>query len=168
MDSPKRKTAGKNRKTRAELNIEGRERKHQKKHRGNSPGSRYHDQSGSGKNSQDKVGADPRLGSKVPVALIIDESAKKASVAKKVAAAKEPVVTISPEKELAMLENDDRLDALLTRLENSETLNREEHQYINTKLDRIDTLMKLLGIEFPEEDEDEEKQDDIMQLLKGK
>lgn len=67
-----------------------------------------------------------------------------------------------------MLENDDRLDALLERIEAGERVNREDQQYIDTKLDRINELMTQLGIEFSDEEEDEEeKPDDIMRLLKG-
>lgn len=164
MYSSKKKTAGKNRKTRAELNAEGRERKRLKKHRGHSAGSRYHDKDSNGKNGQ-KEALDPRLGSKKPVPLIIDPTAKKSTLKPAVEA---PKVVLSPEAELAMLENDDRLDALLERIEAGERMNREDQQYIDTKLDRINELMTQLGIEFSDEEEDEEeKPDDIMRLLKG-
>ncbi|EBV1760666.1 GTPase-activating protein, partial [Salmonella enterica subsp. enterica serovar Newport] len=80
----------------------------------------------------------------------------------------EPVkARLSPEEELAKLENDERLDALLLRLENNETLTAEENTYVDTMLERIDVLMEKLGISL-DEDDDEEKTDDIMQLLKGR
>ena len=80
----------------------------------------------------------------------------------------EPVkARLSPEEELAKLENDERLDALLLRPENNETLTAEENTYVDTMLERIDALMEKLGISL-DEDDDEEKTDDIMQLLKGR
>ncbi len=69
-----------------------------------------------------------------------------------------------------MLESDDRLDSILARLEDGETITAQEQQYVDTCLDRIDELMNILGIEYSEEEEeeDEEKLDDIMRILKSK
>ncbi|OCA54706.1 Der GTPase-activating protein YihI [Photorhabdus namnaonensis] len=162
--APARASAGKQkRKSREELNAEGRARKREKKHRGNQPGNRYQEQSGD-KHQSGKQQRDPRLGSKVPVPLIVGEQPTKPVVANKV----EIKPRLSPQQELAMLENDDRLDALLERLENGESLSKEEHDYVDTTLDRIDALMEELGIQLDEEESEEERQDDIMQLLKGK
>ncbi|MEK9499181.1 Der GTPase-activating protein YihI [Photorhabdus sp. P32] len=158
--APARASAGKQkRKSREELNAEGRARKRERKHSGNPPGNRYQEQGGD-KHQSGKQQRDPRLGSKVPVPLIVGEQPIKPVVANKV----ETKPRLSPQEELAMLENDDRLDALLERLENGESLSKEEHDYIDSTLDRIDALMETLGIKLDEE----EKQDDIMQLLKGK
>ena len=55
----------------------------------------------------------------------------------------------------------------MLRLENNETLTAEENTYVDTMLERIDALMEKLGISL-DEDDDEEKTDDIMQLLKGR
>ena len=41
-----------------------------------------------------------------------------------------------------MLGNDERLDALLERLEEGGTLNAEEQSWVDAKLDRIDELMQ--------------------------
>ncbi|EPW3143547.1 GTPase-activating protein, partial [Providencia stuartii] len=64
----------------------------------------------------------------------------------------------------------DRLDSLLARLEDGETVTAEEQAYIDTCLDRIDELMSILGIELTDDDEeeDEDKLDDIMRILKSK
>lgn len=156
----------KTKKTRAELNEEGRERKRQKKHRGHSAGSRANpteQTSGSGKASNTK---DPRIGSKKPITLVVEPSLKPKEKAK----VKPPVneEKLSPEKELDLLENDQKLDALLERLENGETITKEEHQYVDKTLDRIDELMVLLGIELEDDAEDDNDLPDIMQLLKRK
>ncbi len=52
---------------------------------------------------------------------------------------------LSPQAELDLLENDERLDALLERLEEGETLTAEEQSWVDAKLDRIDELMQKLG-----------------------
>ncbi|ERT13936.1 Der GTPase-activating protein YihI [Photorhabdus temperata] len=162
--APAKASAGKQkRKSREELNAEGRERKRQKKHSGNPAGSRHKEQS-SDKHQAGRKPHDPRLGSKVPVPLIVGETPMKPVAAK---AKAETKPRLSPQEELAMLENDDRLDALLERLENGEKLSEEDNVYVDATLDRIDTLMEELGIELGEEEGGEEKPDDIMQLLKG-
>jgi ribosome assembly protein YihI (activator of Der GTPase) len=53
---------------------------------------------------------------------------------------------LSPQAELDLLENDERLDALLERLEEGGTLNAEEQSWVDAKLDRIDELMQQLGL----------------------
>lgn len=75
---------------------------------------------------------------------------------------------LSPQAELDLLENDERLDALLERLEEGGTLNAEEQAWVDAKLDRIDALMQQLGLSYDDEDEEEEeRQEDMMRLLKG-
>jgi len=76
---------------------------------------------------------------------------------------------LSPQAELDLLENDERLDALLERLEEGEALTAEEQTWVDAKLDRIDELMQKLGLSYDDEDEEEEdeKQEDMMRLLKG-
>ena len=151
------------RKSREEIDSEARDRKRQNKRSGHAPGSRT---SGKGlsqgpqSNNQDK---DPRIGSKTPIQL--GEVIAPAVRPVKVKAEKPAALT--PEAELMLLENDERLDALLQRLEEGETLGKPDQDWVNATLDRIDTLMEQLGIAYEDEDEDEEKTDDLMRLLKG-
>ncbi|MDY1039126.1 Der GTPase-activating protein YihI [Lelliottia sp. CFBP8978] len=152
------------RKTREELNQEARDRKRAKKHSGHSAGSRANGGSAgsaSAKNTQQK---DPRIGSKKLIALGVTET----PVVKQHKPKSEKPM-LSPQAELDMLENDERLDALLERLEEGESLNTEEQKWVDSKLDRIDELMQQLGLSYDDEedDEEEEKQDDMMRLLKG-
>ncbi|MDU2095606.1 MAG: Der GTPase-activating protein YihI, partial [Negativicoccus succinicivorans] len=63
---------------------------------------------------------------------------------------------LSPQAELDMLENDERLDALLERLEEGETLTAEEQSWVDAKLDRIDELMQKLGLSYDDEEDEEE------------
>lgn len=165
MNMIKRKPAAKTpRKSREELNTEGRERKRQKKHRGNPAGNRQQETTND-KQAQNNAPKDPRIGSKKPVPLVVNDAPKVTK--KKTAPVKAEPIRLAPEQELAQLENDPRLDELLSRLENGEKLTAEEQTYTEKTLDRIDELMAELGIEF-EDDDDEEKTEDIMQLLKGK
>lgn len=152
------------RKTREELDREARDRKRDKKHSGHAAGSRAtggtQAKSGTG-SSQAK---DPRIGSKKPVALGVTEVQVKKPKQHKPKVEK-PMLT--PQAELDLLENDERLDALLERLEEGETLNAEEQVWVNAKLDRIDALMEELGISYEDDEDEEEKGDDLMRLLKG-
>uniref|UniRef100_A0A8H9Z2A0 Der GTPase-activating protein YihI n=1 Tax=Pseudomonas tritici TaxID=2745518 RepID=A0A8H9Z2A0_9PSED len=152
------------RKTREELNQEARDRKRDKKHSGHSAGSRANGSSASGSSAQKSKQKDPRIGSKTPIPLgVTDTPVVKQHKPK----SEKPM--LSPQAELDMLENDERLDALLERLEAGEKLNAEEQKWVDAKLDRIDELMQQLGLSYEDEedDEEEEKQDDMMRLLKG-
>lgn len=151
-------------KSRVELDQEARERKRLKKRRGHASGSRTQIDPGNQKSKVSAEAKDPRIGSKVPVALVVEAKAKAKPQPKPKAEAKP---RLSPEEELAKLENDERLDALLDRIEDGETLNAEEQAYVDQTLERIDTLMDHLGIELGENDDEEVKQEDILKLLKG-
>ncbi|MFT4463749.1 MAG: Der GTPase-activating protein YihI [Sodalis sp. (in: enterobacteria)] len=156
----------KQRKSREELNIEGRERKRQKKHRGLAAGSRSQGGGGEAVRQNTRTPQDGRIGSKKPVPLTLEG----ASVQPKplASAPQPPKPRETAEQELARLENDDRLDALLQRLEQDETLSTEERRYVDQALDRIDKLMTELGIELIDDDEEDAQtnQEDILQLLK--
>ena len=153
-------------KSRVELDQEARERKRLKKRRGLASGSRTQVESANPKNKADAQTKDPRIGSKVPVALVVEAKPKAKPQPKPKAEAKP---RLSPEEELAKLENDERLDALLDRIDDGETLSAEDQSYVDQTLDRIDALMEQLGIELgdDEDDEEEEKKEDILKLLKG-
>jgi len=165
--TPKRK-----RKSRDELNNEARALKREKKRRGNAAGSRTQVESESKKSGSGSKNKDPRIGSKVPVPLVLTAVVEPVK-AKPVKAAKpqeKPVAKpkVTPEQELDLLENDERLNTLLDRLDAGETLGKDDQNYLEKTLDRIDALMVELGIELgDEDDEEEEKQEDIFRLLKG-
>ena len=83
---------------------------------------------------------DPRHGSKKPIALVTTQ--------KKIAYA-------TPAEELAAIEADARLTALLNKAENGAKLRADQQQYVNEKLARHAILCDLLGIS-----QEEEKADD--------
>ncbi len=60
---------------------------------------------------------------------------------------------LSAEQELEMLENDAQLNVLLDRIDNGENLGAGLQKYVDEKLDRIEALMKQLGL-YAEEQED--------------
>lgn len=162
-------TAKKQRKSRAELDAEARLRKREKKHRGNNAGARTNVESSSNKGNKG-TGAtkDPRIGSKKPIPLVVEDN--KPVVAKpKAPKDKEPKISL--EQQLELLENDERLNQLLDAIDEGQTLSAEEQSYVDNTLDRIDELMEKLGIDLGEdedeqpEDESEEKED-IVKLLK--
>lgn len=165
MKQPNSASRGKkSRKTREELNQESRDRKRQKKHRGNAAGSRA---SGSENGSQNRSGnavKDERIGSKKPIPLGRD--LVPAPVRVKKPKSEKPM---TPKEELELLENDERLDQLLERLEEGGTLNAEEQTWVDVKLDRIDELMQKLGLSYDdsEDEDDEDASEDMMRLLKG-
>ena len=163
MKKPTSATRGKSgRKSREELNQEARDRKRQKKHRGHAAGSRAN---GGDAASAQRQAQDPRVGSKKPIPLGVSESSAPAPKQHK---PKSEKPMLSPQAELELLENDERLDALLERLEEGGTLNAEEQSWVDAKLDRIDELMQQLGLSYDDEDEEEEeRQEDMMRLLKG-
>ena len=162
------KPAAKNkRKSREELNQEARDRKRDKKHSGLKSGSRANPETQNASKGQGKQSADPRTGSKKPVALVAEGKtlpAKKPATQPKPKAEK---VRLTPEEELAKLENDERLDKLLDRLESGETLSGEEQAWLDETLDRIDELMETLGIALDDDADDEQAEEDMMRLLKG-
>lgn len=156
------------RKSRDELNQEARDRKREKKHRGNTSGSRANPVTESQKNGSDGKNRDPRLGSKKPVALGSEgATAKPARAAKAVKPQAEKKPRLTPQEELASLENDERLDTLLDRLESGESLSAEEQAWLDQTLDRIDVLMEQLGIALDDDVEDEAAEEDMYRLLKG-
>ena len=163
--APRSKAPGKQRrKTREELNLEARDRKNDKKHRGNAAGSRANGTGGASGGNKQKQQQDPRIGSKKPIALGVTD----APVVKQPKPKSEKPM-LSPQAELDMLESDERLDALLERLENDETLSAEDQKWVDAKLDRIDELMQQLGLSYDddEEEEEEEGKEDMMCLLRG-
>lgn len=151
------------RKTREELNQEARDRKRQKKHRGHAAGSRATGGDAATGAKKQKKAKDPRIGSKTPIPLGVTEKVTKQHKPK----SEKPM--LSPQAELDLLETDERLDALLERLEAGETLSAEDQSWVDAKLDRIDELMQKLGLSYDddEEEEEDEQQEDMMRLLRG-
>jgi len=121
-------------KSTTQKDLDARKRQKDKKRKGLKSGSRHSEAQGNDARAQAKR-KDPRHGSKKPVALILD---------------KKPVTKkerrLSAEQELAMLENDAQLMVLLDRIEAGENLGAGLQMQVDQKLDRIEQLMKQLGL----------------------
>ena len=148
---PTRKPTGKRKESDVSAQ-EGRERKRAAKRKGLKAGSRQQVEQSNNKsgNSQSK---DPRIGSRKPVVLVVDDKQKKPAAPK---AVKEKKLVMTPEQELASIENDDRLNDLLDRLDAGETLDAAEQAWVDQRVDRYQELMDELGIIDNDDDEDDE------------
>ncbi|ODP95902.1 MULTISPECIES: Der GTPase-activating protein YihI [Salinivibrio] len=115
--------------------------KKQKKRKGKKAGSRHSEES---KTQTRRSGGnkDPRIGSKKPIPLGTD-------------AVKPKQPKLTPEQELAKLEQDPQLNVLLDRIENGEKLGSGLQAYVDEKLDRIEVLMDKLGL-LNDDDTDED------------
>lgn len=142
----------------------GREQKRLRKHKGLPTGNKSNEANSAKHHANTQhSNTDPRVGSKKPISLT---SETRITQPKEETAPPQDLKTRYKE-ELAKLENDERLDALLERAENGETLSEQEEHYIEKTLDRIDFLMQKLGIEIDDdEDDQDEKREDIFQLLR--
>jgi len=110
-------------------------RKRDKKRKGLKTGTRNSE----AKQNKDQKAAqqrDPRLGSKKKIPLIVAEVKKPTKAERRVSAA----------QELEMLENDAQLLVLLDRIEDGENLGSGLQKYVDEKLNRIEVLMKQLGL----------------------
>ena len=146
---PTRKPTGKRKESDASA-LEGRERKRAAKRKGLKAGSRQQVEQGS-KGGNGKQAKDPRIGSRKPVVLIVEEKQSKPVAPKP---QKEKKLVMTPEQELASIENDDRLNDLLDRLDAGETLEAAEQAWVDQRVDRYQELMDELGIIDTDEDDD--------------
>jgi ribosome assembly protein YihI (activator of Der GTPase) len=129
---------------RSATDVEGRLRKKVKKRKGLKSGNRH----SGGDESKDIVGRtkrDPRIGSKKKIPLIVDTTKPNKQQRK-----------LTAQQELDALENDAQLLVLLDRIESGESLGAGLQSYVDQKLDRIEALMKQLGLLEPEDLVEEE------------
>ena len=146
---PSRKPTGKRKESDASAQ-EGRERKRAARRKGLKAGTRQQVAEPK-RNKGNKQAQDPRLGSRKPVALIVDDKQSKPQPAQ---VAREKILKLTPEQELAAIENDDRLNDFLDRLDEGETLSAADQAWVDQRVDRYQELMDELGI-IDDEDEDE-------------
>lgn len=162
----KNKSKLKPKKTRQEINEESRELKRKRKHKGLPSGSRFNGPDNNQNKKSTNTIKDPRIGSKKTISLL---QTNDSSIKNKV---NQPQKTkLTPQQELEQLENDTKLDHLLDLVEQGKTLTDDQQSYLDNKLDRIDQLMKQLGIEdddFEDDEELDEPKEDIVGLLKRK
>ena len=162
----KNKSKLKPKKTRQEINEESRELKRKRKHKGLPSGSRFNGPDNNQNKKSTNTIKDPRIGSKKPISLL---QTNDSTIKNKVNQPQK--IKLTPQQELEQLENDNKLDHLLDLVEQGKTLTDDQQSYLDNKLDRIDQLMKQLGIEdddFEDDEELDEPKEDIVGLLKRK
>ena len=147
-----------------------RQRKRDAKRKGLKAGSRQAAAAEKGAANAAGQKKDPRIGSRKPVPLVVAESQKKA-VSKPAKPNKSPEQIAEQlakqqqlKLELAAIENDERLNLLLDRLDDGQSVSAEDEAWLDTKLARHQELLAELGID---DEEDEEEQaaspDDLLQ-----
>ncbi len=107
---------------------------------------------------QSAVDRDPRIGSKKPIVLSKEIKAPAAKVKK---AKPSPIAAIriveadnSLENELAAIEEDSRLLALLAKQEDDIALEEAEVNYYNEKMERHQQISEILGLSDDEEEDE--------------
>lgn len=99
-----------------------------------------------------KTGADPRLGSKKPIPLVVE--------AKSAASNKAKTAFFSPKQELQSIEEDPKLSSLLDLVDEGEKLDAKQQAYVEAKLARHKVLCDLLGISAESEEKQPSQQED--------
>ena len=132
---------------------EARDRKHKAKQKGHKAGARNTVESKQKQNAK-QINHEKRIGSKKAISLVIGEESQEIEQPKRVLEPKAkiiktPTVDVNPklsaEKELAILENDQRLNDLLEQLDNDQVLSHSDQSWVNKQMDRHQKLMKQLG-----------------------
>ncbi|OTQ21932.1 Der GTPase-activating protein YihI [Gilliamella apicola] len=159
----KTKSKQKPKKSRQEINEESRELKRKRKHKGLPSGSRFNNTDNNKNNNTQKAVKDPRIGSKTPIALVVDTNINTTKVVKQ---PKSKKTVLSPQQELEQLENDPKLDMLLDLVEQNGKLTKEQQTYLDSKLNRIDELMQELGYTDDDFEDLDDQKEDIVSLLK--
>ena len=159
----KTKSKQKPKKSRQEINEESRELKRKRKHKGLPSGSRFNNTDNNKNNNTQKAVKDPRIGSKTPIALVVDTNTNTTKVVKQ---PKPKKAVLSPQQELEQLENDPKLDMLLDLVEQNGKLTKEQQTYLDSRLNRIDELMQELGYTDDDFEDLDDGKEDIVSLLK--
>lgn len=155
------------RKENRETAEQSKDRKRKAKRKGLAPGSRHNTGESGQHHGGTKAPQDPRLGSKKPIALVQGETAKPVKPAQPAKAPRPARVTpvidtdveaLTPEQELEQLENNERLNTLLDKVDAGEKLGKNDAGWLDKTLARHQQLLEELGL--LEEDEDEPAEGD--------
>lgn len=111
--------------------------KRNKKTLGKPSGTRNNPEQTSSQSRPSKVQKDPRVGSKKPIPLIVDDKPKARVTKPKF---------FSPAQELESIEQNERFGMLLEKLDSEVALSRQERAFVNKLTARHQELCDLLGI----------------------
>lgn len=150
-----------------------RQRKRDNKRKGLKAGSRQAVEQQTSSTKSGSGSKDPRVGSRKPVALVV-EPAKKSVVAKpaksektaeQVAELQAKQLQLKLEQELAAIENDERLNLLLDRLDDGLSVSADDEAWLDARLARHQELLVALGMDDDDDDDVAEpaSPDDLLQ-----
>lgn len=146
------------------------EQRSKKKKKGAEPGNRNSQLlKVEGSESSESGKTDKRVGSKKPVSLT-PQAPKQSKPESKPRRNLQPQATLhqanepelSPQQELAQIEADERLLALIERHDQGETLTGKDAKYFNAKVARHEQLCEILGIDDEDFADDEDLLDSYM------
>ncbi|WP_339900701.1 Der GTPase-activating protein YihI [Paraglaciecola polaris] len=126
--------------------------KRNKKTLGKPSGTRNNPEQTSTSNKQGKSIKDPRIGSKKPIPLIIDDAPRVKTAKPKF---------FSPAQELESIEQNERFGLLLEKLDADESLSKEERIFVNKLTARHQELCDLLGIANEDDSAADPSEDDL-------
>ena len=149
-----------------------RQRKRDNKRKGLKAGSRQAvEQEASGIKSG-SGSKDPRVGSRKPVALVVEPAkkpvaakpAKAVKTAEQIAEQQAKQLQLKLEQELATIENDERLNLLLDRLDDGLSVSADDEAWLDARLARHQELLVALGMDDDDDDVAEPASpDDLLQ-----
>ena len=147
---------------------DGRDQKKDAKRKGLKPGARNSVESKEQKQAREAKNKDVRVGSRKPVALVVETPVKTVKPVKPAEPKPEKKTEAAPEQQIAKwereldkLENDDRLNALLDKLELAQAISVDDQEWLDKKLARHQELLKLLGLN--EEEKEASDPDELLQ-----
>ena len=116
---------------------------------------------------------DPRVGSRKPVALVVEPAkkpvaakpAKAVKTAEQIAEQQAKQLQLKLEQELAAIENDERLNLLLDRLDDGLSVSADDEAWLDARLARHQELLVALGMDDDDDDDVAEpaSPDDLLQ-----
>lgn len=116
---------------------------------------------------------DPRVGSRKPVALVVEPAkkpvaakpAKAGKTAEQIAEQQAKQLQLKLEQELAAIENDERLNLLLDRLDDGLSVSADDEAWLDARLARHQELLVALGMDDDDDDDVAEpaSPDDLLQ-----
>ena len=104
---------------------------------------------------------DPRVGSRKPVALVVEPAkkpvaakpAKAVKTAEQIAEQQAKQLQLKLEQELAAIENDERLNLLLDRLDDGLSVSADDEAWLDARLARHQELLVALGMDDDDDDD---------------
>ena len=120
---------------------------------------------------------DPRVGSRKPVALVVEPAKKPVAakpakavktaeqIAEQIAEQQAKQLQLKLEQELATIENDERLNLLLDRLDDGLSVSADDEAWLDARLARHQELLVALGMDDDDDDDVAEpaSPDDLLQ-----